>query len=176
MGYSHLDTIIDLGKKVQLPNKPFVFTKMDNPRYVLLKDDTIFLNIDLFQNDSLERFCLINTGSKPITFREQDRSLIAIKEAQTYEFKWMPCEFWCYSLCGLSYSDYTIQPGQVLIIGTYKKYGKTQTKLRLRLKTKTNGVIISEPYEGQFDEYYFILNSEYERFKYALKTHMDYLK
>lgn len=168
-GYAHLDTIMRLDQKANA-NKAFVFKKIDQGQnFIIINTDTIFFNMNLNSQDSFERFCLINTGDAAIRIRKQDWSLISIKEAQTYAGKWKPIEFWNYSWCGNSYYDYSIMSGQVLLLRTYKQFGETATRLRLRLRTESNGVVVSDWYDGFFDENCFLISGQLKRFKYKMK-------
>jgi hypothetical protein len=177
-GYVHLDTTFRQIKKVNTSSLPFIFKRIDhtNKKFCAGRD-TISLDEVIFdQSDSVEYLLLINTGSKPIIVTKQDWSLIAIKEAIDYKNVWEPIEFWHYSLCGLSYSDHPVLPGDVMLLKTYNQFGQTATKIRMRLKTSTNGIIISEPYDGVIDDTYFIFNTELKKFSLVLKNQVDYLQ
>jgi hypothetical protein len=177
-GFAEFDTIFKPTKTIQLKSSPFIFRHIaKNQKYFLVGLDTISLSsFDFDGSDSIEYFALMNTGNKLIKVTRQDWSLISVKEAINYKDQWMPIEFWSYSNCGNSYYDYTIFPGSILLFKTYKQFGSTNTKLRLRLKTSTNGIIISEPYEGNIDDTYFILNTKLEKFSPILKDRLNYLQ
>lgn len=176
-GFAHLDTVFKL--TINAPNNktPFLFKHLNKNEKILVIDrDTISLGNLLFsKSDSIEYFVLINTGDTAIAVIEQDWSLIAIKEAMNYKNIWQPIEFWNYSWCGNSYSDRVVLPGHILLMKTFRQFGSINTKLRLRLKTSTNGIIVSEPYEGNIDETYYILNSELEKYAPILKDRLNYL-
>lgn len=178
-GYSRVDTILTLSKNIRFDKAPYVLKRVniENP-YFVSGADTISLPQALFsyKADSIEYFILYNSGSKQIKLLRQDGSLITTKEAVNYQNKWKPVEFWIYSWCGNSYYPMILDPGQLMLFTTYKLKGGSNTTMRLRLKTESNAVLISESFESSVDPYYFELNTEFRKYMFVSKDRFTYLK
>ena len=178
-GYSHVDTIFTTLNKIHVGKASYVFKRLERDKpYIISGADTITLpqTIILDNPDSIEYFILYNSGNKPIKLLRQDGSLISIKEATNYQKKWLPVEFWSYSWCGNSYFSININPGQLMIFGTYKLRDGMKTTMRLRLKSESNGILVSETFESSVNTNYFELNSELKKYLFGVTDRFSYLK
>jgi hypothetical protein len=178
-GYSHLDTILTLKNNSLLKNTAYIFKRIDPSKpYLFFGSDTIDLSqkLDLDRSDTIQYFIVYNSGRKPIKLQRQDGSMITVKEAINYQNKWLPVEFWNYSWCGNSYIDVLISPGQLLVLKTLKLKGEKKTTMRMRLKSETNGVLLSEPFETTLDPNYFVLNTSLKRYFLKVDKWFTYLK
>ena len=171
------DTIFRIPEKIRFPGRPYVFGKLEEKNgYLKIGDDSIFVSKDYTLRDSVEAFFLLNSGSAVMKLKTQGGSLIAIKEALTFDNRWKPVEYWSYDWCGNSFTELQLMPQQMVIFYTRKQYGMVANKLRVRLRTESIGVILSIPFEGRFDEDYFILNSTHQKFERVLKEKLNFLK
>lgn len=178
-GSSHIDTIITHLNKTRVSNTNYILKRLEPlSRYVVIGSDTVNLSqvINLKRLDSNEYFTLYNSGNKPIKLLLQDGSMITTREAVNYQNKWLPVEFWNYSWCGNSYYPISIEPGQLLLFTTYKLKGTGKTKMRLRLKTESNGILVSDSFEAFVDPDYFVLNTSLKIYKLEVMQGFTYLK
>jgi hypothetical protein len=178
-GYSRIDTTIRFTAKVHPKNANYIFKKFDPlSGYVLLETDTIKLSLarDSYKRDSFEYFILYNSGTKPIKLLKQDGSMITVKEAINYQNKWLPVEFWDHSWCGNSYFSISVEPKELIVLKTYKLKEGAKTKIRLRLKSESNGVLVSEAFESSIDPDYFVLNVSLKKYRLEVRNGFGYLK
>jgi hypothetical protein len=178
-GYSRIDTTISFTTKVHPKNPGYIFKKLDPlSGYVLLEADTVKLSLalDSFKPDSFEYFILYNSGTKPIKLQKQDGSMITVKEAINYQNKWLPVEFWNFSWCGNSYFSINVEPKQLVVLKTYKLKEGVKTKIRLRLKSESNGILVSEAFESSIDPDYFVLNVSLKKYRLEVRNGFSYLK
>ncbi len=174
-GWAFPDRIITISKEIILPGKPYVFDKLENLQADFIPAaDSGFLKKSF--HDSTETFILLNTGPKSIRLKTQNFSLIAIQEALTFDHLWRPVEFWHYGWCGNDYRELELLPRQGIIFFVLKKYGQRAGKLRVRLRTETNGVIISAPFDGFIEDDLFISNSSLKKFGHDLEKDLNFLK
>lgn len=156
--FTFLDTIINTGKSYKSDRK-LVFKKIDP------MNDTIHLGnkildisdyLTLSIRDSSDYFILFNSGSKTIRIVPQDGVLMTVKEAINSKGFWRPIEFFYLSMCGNSYlNEHELKNGQFAVMITGRHFGEMECWQRLRLKTETYGILISEPYKGSINQLEF---------------------
>jgi hypothetical protein len=117
-------------------------------------------------SDSTEYFYLYNSTYKEIRIKRLSNRIVAVEIAQNSNGRFQPISFFTYPKCGtgINYSDYVLKPGQILIIKneTQKTSGHLLTLAKFKIKTSTNGVLISDSFPIYLDINSFSINSIYK--------------
>ncbi len=175
MGWAFPHRIITISPGKELPDKLFLFDKLENLNAYLdsTADSNALANPGI---DSIETFLILNSGPGSMKLSSQAGSLIAIQEAYAFDNLWRPIEYWNYNWCGIDYGELKLLPRQGIIFFVSKKYGRKAGKIRIRLRTGSNGVVISAPFDGFIDDDHFILNSSLKKFGHVLKDELNFLE
>jgi hypothetical protein len=179
---SHGGAIIDTFFKISVPNK-------DLPVYIFQKINTAKDSIDLptsgvlilghnYYKDTsrFDYFLLWNVKGKNIQLTPQDGFLITIKEIKSAINDWKAIQYWVFSDCGNSYqTTYNLKKEECMIFRTAKNHGSISAMQRLRLKTKTHDILISDPYPGNYNSTDVFPNAAMEKYFTILSRLFSYL-
>ena len=163
------DTIIS--SKIFLQNASVEFSHIDSAsiedsRYKKILQPFLLKGIQ----DSADYFFIANNTEKEIKFSIPYR-LFAIQIAQTNTNEFRPINLFATQLCGTNIYERTISRGEIFIFkkSITKSTDKIFTQSKVKILTKTNGILISRSFYTAIDKNAFTINSgyysEYEKYK-----------
>ncbi len=163
----HIDTIIKT--KLKISNK-VVFNYLDSSYLDTINIRQYFTNqFDTILQDTIEYFFVANLTNKPINFRKLNDQLVAEEFSRHENFGFRPISFFSFPTCGtgINYDDLVLKPSEILVIKSLTKRKTTKIKSQpncfMKLLTRSNGVLVSTPYQKPIDNDKFYINSDYQR-------------
>lgn len=162
-----IDTVLQTDYKKYL-NK-IEFSKIDSLNLNELRAENHLKEIisqRLFSNDSTEYFLLYNSTYKDIKLKRLNNKIVAVEIARNVNGGFQPISFFIYPKCGtgINYTDFVLKTGQILIIknATPKSIGHFLTMAKLKIKTSSNGILISNEFPIFLDTNAFSLKSGFK--------------
>lgn len=125
--------------------------------------------LDAILQDTIEYFFVANLTRKPINFRKLNDRLVAEEFSRYENFGFKPISFFLFPTCGtgINYDDLILKPSEILVIKNLTKRKtskiKSQPNCFMKLLTRTNGVLVSTPYQKPIGSDRFYINSEFQR-------------
>ena len=120
----------------------------------------------LFDNDSAEYFLLYNSTYKDIKLKRLNNKIVAVEIARNVNGGFQPISFFIYPKCGtgINYADFVLKTGQILIIknATPKLTGHFLTMAKFKIRTSSNGILISNEFPIFLDTNAFSVKSEFK--------------
>ena len=163
----HIDTVIKT--KLKTSNK-VVFNYLDSSYLDTTNIRQYFANkFDTILQDTIEYFFVANLTNKPINFRKLNDRLVAEEFSRYEDFGFKPISFFSFPKCGtgINYDDLVLKPSEILIIKslTMRKTSKTKSHPNcfMKLLTRTNGILVSTPYQKPIGNDRFYINSEFQK-------------
>jgi hypothetical protein len=79
-------------------------------------------------------------------------------------------------LIGQELFSISVEPKELVVLKTYKLKEGAKAKIRLRLKSESNGVLVSEAFESSIDPDYCVLNVSLKKYRLEVRNGFSYLK
>jgi hypothetical protein len=162
-----IDTVLQTDYKKYLNNVEF--SKIDSLKLNALRAESQLKQIiyqRLFSNDSTEYFYLYNSTYKDIKLKRLNNKIVTVEIARNANGGFQPMSFFIYPKCGtgINYTDFVLKTGQILIIknNTPKTVGHFLTMAKVKIKTSTNGILISTEFPISLDTNSFTVKSDFK--------------
>ena len=163
----HIDTVIKT--KLKISNK-VVFNYLDSSYLDTINIRQYFIKeFDTILQDTIEYFFVANLTNKPINFRKLNDRLVAEEFSRYENFGFRPISFFSFPKCatGINYDDLVLRPSEILVIKNLTKRKTAKIKSYpncfMKLLTRTNGILVSTPYQKPIGNERFYINSSFQR-------------
>ncbi len=129
-----------------------------NKLKLLKSEDSIIIYAEKI-NRKLASIYLFNNTNDSINISISDSRFRMIQEAKDKDGKWKPIEYWNYSACGSSYSNFKLKPNGILKANSKLYRGSFKTKIRFKILSK-NKVYYTNELDGEINPKQFKLEKE----------------